>query len=82
MNVFFQYFRVNISEKSQIFKICMKKSQNMYLLHNSVYYCMNSAAGVLTFQRARLVCAVIATGNYNDIKTGSSVSVVIGDCHT
>ena len=48
------------------------------LLHNSVYYCTTSAAGELAFQRARLVCAVIATGNYNDIKTGGSVSVVIG----
>ena len=35
---FCQSFRVNISEKSQLFKIYMKKSQNMYLLHNSVYY--------------------------------------------
>ena len=33
----FQSFGVNISEKSQLFKIYMKKSQNMYLLHNSVY---------------------------------------------
>ena len=36
--VFSQFFRVNINEKSQLFKIYMKKSQNMYLLHNSVYY--------------------------------------------
>ena len=37
-NSFFQFFRVNINEKTQLFKIYMKKSQNMYLLHNSVYY--------------------------------------------
>ena len=36
--VFFQSLRVNISEKSQLFKIYMKKSQNVFLLHNSVYY--------------------------------------------
>ena len=36
-NSFFQFFRVNISEKTQLFKIYMKKSQNLYLLHNSVY---------------------------------------------
>ena len=35
--VFPQFFRVNINEKTQLFKIYMKKSQNMYLLHNSVY---------------------------------------------
>ena len=37
-NSFFQFFRVNISEKTQLFQIYMKKSQNMYLLHNSVYH--------------------------------------------
>ena len=36
--VFSQFFMVNINEKTQLFKIYMKKSQNMYLLHNSVYY--------------------------------------------
>ena len=36
--VFSQFFRVNISGKTKLFKIYMKKSQNMYLLHNSVYY--------------------------------------------
>ena len=36
--VFFQSFRVNISEKSQLFKIYMKISQDVFLLHNSVYY--------------------------------------------
>jgi len=35
--VFFQSIRDNISEKSQLFKIFMKKSQNVFLLHNSVY---------------------------------------------
>ena len=34
----FQFLMVNISEKTQLFKIYTKKSQNMYLLHNSVYY--------------------------------------------
>ena len=34
---FVQSFSVNISEKSQLFKIYMKKSQNMYLLHNSEF---------------------------------------------
>jgi len=37
-NSFTQFFRVNINEKAQLFKIYMKKSQNMYLLHTSVYY--------------------------------------------
>ena len=36
----------------------------------NVHVCVTNAADMSTFQRACLVCGVIATGNYNDIKTG------------
>ena len=35
---FFQSLRVNISEKTQIFNVYMNKSQDVYELHNCVYY--------------------------------------------
>ena len=36
--VFLQSFRVNISEKTQLFKFYMTKSQDVYVLHNCIYY--------------------------------------------
>ena len=36
--VFVQSFLVNICEKTQLFKIDIKKSQDVYLLHNCLYY--------------------------------------------